>query len=333
MKKFFGVLLSTMLLISSVGCGNSTTDSANNNDNETVTFVLDWTPNTNHTGVYVAKELGYYDEVGIDLDIVAPPEDGATSLVALGKANFGIDFQDSLAPAFALSEPLPVTAVATIMQHNTSGIISLKETDINSPKDLEGKTYATWDLPVEQAMIKTIMENDNGDFNKLELVPSTVTDVISALITNIDAVWVYYGWDGIATEVRDLETNFLQFSDYEDAFDYYTPVIIANNDFLKENEELSKKFLEATQKGYEYAIENPEEAGKILVKLNPGLEADLVIESQKYVSKQYKDDGVNWGYINPDRWNKFYNWLNDNNLVENPIPENTGFSNDFLMVK
>ena len=91
---------------------------------EKITFVLDWTPNTNHTGLYVAEEKGYFEDAGVDVEIVQPPEDGASALVASGKAQFGIDFQDSIAPAFASDDPLPVTAVATLIQHNTSGIIS-----------------------------------------------------------------------------------------------------------------------------------------------------------------------------------------------------------------
>lgn len=93
---------------------------------EKVTLVLDWTPNTNHTGFYVAQEKGYFKDAGLEVEIVQPPEDGASALVASGKAQFGIDFQDSIAPAFAGEDPLPVTAVAALIQHNTSGVISRK---------------------------------------------------------------------------------------------------------------------------------------------------------------------------------------------------------------
>ena len=98
-------------------------------------------------------------------------------MVATGKAQFGVDFQDYLAPAY-LSD-LPVTAVAALIQHNTSGIISLKEKGMTSPKDLEGRTYATWDLPVEQATMKNVVESDGGDWSKVNLASVTVTDVIS----------------------------------------------------------------------------------------------------------------------------------------------------------
>ena len=123
-----------------------------------ITLVLDWTPNTNHTGFYVALEKGYYKELGLNVTIQQPPEDGATSLVASGKAQFGIDFQDYLAPAFSTDDPLPVTAVAALIQHNTSGIISMADKGITSPKEMEDNSYATWDLPTEKAIIKSCME-------------------------------------------------------------------------------------------------------------------------------------------------------------------------------
>ncbi len=152
--------------------------------------------------MYVAQEKGYFEELGLEVEIVQPPEDGAASLVASGKAQFGIDFQDYIAPAFATDDPLPVTAVAALLQHNTSGIISLKGNGMDTPKGMSNKVYATWDLPVEKAIIKSVVEADGGDYDSIQMIPSTVTDVVTALNTDVDAVWVYYAWDGIATKVK-----------------------------------------------------------------------------------------------------------------------------------
>ena len=124
---------------------------------------------------------------------------------------------------------MPVTAVAALIQHNTSGLISLKEKGIDTPKNMEGYTYATWDLETEKAIVKYVMEQDGGDFSKLELIPSTVADVVSALQTNVDLVWIYYAWDGVAAKLQGLETNYINFADLDTALDYYSPVIIGND--------------------------------------------------------------------------------------------------------
>ena len=258
-KRLLALMLAAAAALSLSGCSGqennfSTAENSSSEELTKVSIVLDWTPNTNHTGLYVAQKMGYYEEAGLEVEILPAPEGGSSALVAAGGADFGIDAQDTLAPAFVGKDALPVTAVAALIQHNTSGIISLASDNIQSPKDLEGKTYATWENPVEQAVIKSLMEADGGDFSKLNLVPSTVSDVITALNTNIDTVWIFYAWDGVATELKGYDTNFMDFAKLNTTFDYYTPIIIANNDFLAENPDTAKAFLAATAKGYEYAL-------------------------------------------------------------------------------
>lgn len=330
-KKLLAVILSGCMLFSLAACGAENTKESGKEKKEKITFVLDWTPNTNHTGLYVAQEKGYFEDEGLDVEIVQPPEDGADALVASGKAQFGISFQDTMAPGVTGEDALPTTAVAAVVQHNTSGIISRKGEGMDRPKGMEGKKYATWDSPIEKAMLKNVVEADGGDFSKVQLIPSTVTDEVSALKSkSVDAIWIFYAWAGIATEVAGLETDYFAFKDINPVFDYYTPVIIANNDFLKESPETAKKFLKAVRKGYEDAIEDPKEAAEILCKASPELDKELVLASQEYLKDQYIADADRWGYIDPERWNAFYNWLNENGLSENEIPENTGFSNDYL---
>ena len=338
-KKVLSVLLAVSMVLSVTACGSSsdsnakTEESAKENDSteEKITFVLDWTPNTNHTGLYVAQEKGYFAEEGLDVEIVQPPEDGADALVASGKAQFGVSFQDTMSPGVVGDNVLPTTAVATLIQHNTSGIIPRKGEGMDHPAGMEGKKYATWDSPVEKATLKSVIEQDGGDFSKVELIPSTVTDEVSALESkSVDAIWVFYAWAGIATEVAGLETDFFAFKDIDSVFDYYTPVVIANNDFLEEKPDTAKAFLRALKKGYEFAIDDPEGAADILCEAAPELDKNLVLASQEYLKDQYKAEVDRWGYIDPQRWNAFYNWLNENGLSVAEIPENTGFSDDYL---
>lgn len=314
-----------ILVIMITGC------STEKDSRDEITLVLDWTPNTNHTGFYVADKLGYYEDAGIKINIVQPPEGGATQLVASSRAEFGIDFQDSIAPAFSSEEPLPVTAIAALLQHNTSGIISLEERGISSPRDMENINYATWDMPVEKAIIENVMEKDGGDFTKLNLIPTYVTDVIAGLNQNIDAIWVYYGWDKVAADIKGVKTNFFFFKDINPVLDYYSPILVGNNTFMENNKELTRKFLEATQKGYEYSIDNPIEAANILLEAVPELDENLIKESQNWISKEYKAESEIWGYIDAGRWDNFYAWLFENNLIEIEIPRGFGYTNEYLL--
>ena len=329
MKKLTAILLSLILVFTLAACSDSADEG---NDLKEITLCLDWTPNTNHTGFYVADKLGFYEKAGLKVTIVQPPEGGAEMMTSAGQAQFGISAQDSLAANFASEVPLNITAVATILQHNTSGIISL---DCKRPKALEGKRYSTWDSPTEKAIVKYVMEKDGGDFSKVELIPNVITNEAEALIHgDTDAVWIYYAWSGINAELTGLDFEYFDFAELDEIFDFYTPVIIANNDFLKNDPMLAKAFLIATARGYEYAIENPEEAANILIAGDTtgsllGSE-ELVIESQKWIGEQYIADAESWGVIDPQRWDNFYKWLGDEGLVQNTIPAGTGFTNDYL---
>lgn len=339
LKRFSAMALIGALTFALTACGSggeqpaSTSDAAAPAANDELVVCLDYTPNTNHTGLYVALDKGFYKDAGLNVSIQPPPEGGAPALVAAGKAQFGVDFQDLLAAGWASKNPLPVTAVAALVQHNTSGLMSLKETGIKRPKDLEGKTYGTWDNPIEQAIVRDVIKADGGDPDKLNILSTSATDVVAALKTDMDVLWIYYAWDGIAAKEKGVDFDYIAFKDLNPTFDYYTPVLIANNDYLKEHPEEAKKFLEATKRGYEYAIEHPEESADILLAHADGLDKNLAYASQKWLSNEYIADAPYWGYIDPERWNAFYKWLADNDLTETPIPENFGFSNDYLSEK
>lgn len=349
-KKWIALLFCVVLSAWLTACGNEADSGGQRNDRSgdadalpdeaeadksrsdwsEVTFVLDWTPNTNHTGVYVALAKGYFEEAGLKVNIIQPPEDGAALLVAGGGAQFGVDFQDYLAPAFAGDNPLPITAVAAIIQHNTSGLVSLKEKGIHRPKDMEGHTYATWELEAEQAILNYVMGADGGDYSKLKLIPSTVSDVVSALHTDVDLIWIYYAWDGIATEVKGVETNYISFAELDERLDYYSPVIIGNNAYLESNPEEAKAFLQAVRRGYEFAIENPEEAAQILCEAAPELDEAIVRRSQQWLKDKYQADAAGWGLIDGERWDGFYQWMFENGVLGQELPAGTGYSNAYL---
>ena len=325
MKKIIALLLSVLIIFGLSACGKTEMDK--------ITIVLDWTPNTNHTGIFVAQANGYFEEAGLNVEIVQPPEGGAEALVASGKAQFGVSFQDSLAPAFIGEDAIPVTAVAAVIQHNTSGIISRKGEGMHTPKGLEGRKYATWDMDVEKETIREVMKADGGNFDLVELIPSTVTDEVSALKSgSVDAIWIFYGWAGVACETAGLETDYFEFADINPVFDYYTPVIIGNNAWLSENPETAKAFVKALSKGYTYATENPKDAADILMNAAPELKAnsELVYASQEYLAKEYISDASKWGEFDPERWSAFYNWLNEKNLLEENIDPDFGFTNEYL---
>lgn len=331
MKKILALTVCASMILGMTACGDK---SSSDGDKTKITFCLDWTPNTNHTGLYVALANGYFEDEGLDVEIVQPAENTAAQMCAAGEAQFAIEAQDTLAASLASDDPLGITAVATILQHNTSGIMSRKGDGITRPAGLTGKTYSTWESPIELAMLENVVNADGGDFSKVKQIPNDITDEPAALkAKQTDAIWVFEGWSKINADVNNVPVDYFSFADMNPTFDYYTPVIIANNDFLKESPDVAKAFMRAAKKGYEFAAENPDEAADILIEgdTTGSLKESekLVKKSQEFLSKKYIDDAKSWGYIDPERWNNFYKWLYDNKLCSKDLTDK-GFSNDYL---
>ncbi|WP_412989702.1 ABC transporter substrate-binding protein [Pediococcus siamensis] len=329
-KRF--LILGSALLFGLLGLSGCTSQS-NKAATKTITVVLDWTPNTNHTGMYVAKQKGYYKKYHLNVKFVQPPKDGAEQLVASGKAQIGISAQDTFAGAIARREPLPITTIAGIIQHNTSGIMSRKQDGITSPKKMMGTKYATWDLPIEQATIKQVVTDDGGQYSKVKKVPNNSTDEVATLkAKQADTIWVFYGWAGENARIKNFPINYFSFRSLNKVFDYYTPTIIGNNTFLQKHPKLAKAFMKATAQGYQYASKHPHRAANILMNQVPELKSNrkLVYASQNYLSNQYALGSNQWGKINAQRWNRFYSWLNKNHLVSTKLKKNQGFTNRYL---
>jgi len=292
-----------------------------------VTVTLDWTPNTNHTGLYVALEQGLYKNEGLDVKIVQPGQGYTDQIVATGKSEFGVSYQENVTRARA--ENLPLVSIAAVIQHNTSGFASLKSSNIKTPKDFENKRYGSWDSPSEQAVLSAIMEKSGADFKKVKII-SGITDFFSTIGRDADFEWIYEGWDGEEAKLRNMDLNYIALKDLEPALDYYTPVIITSEEIIKNKLELVKSFMKATSEGYKFAIANPDSAAVILLKHAPELKSELVKASQRYLASQYQADSPEWGLQNPEVWNRFFDWMAEQKLIEKSYDINTAFTNEFL---
>lgn len=313
MKRYKLFLLSSLLILT--GCTNDT-------ELQDVTLMLDYTPNTNHTGIYVADSLGYYEDAGINLDIVMPSNVATESVVATGSSQFGISYGENV-EMFNDNEDA-LTSIYGILNTNTSGFLSRAEDKITRPKDFEGKTYCGWGSDIESSLIKTLVLADGGDPTKVKSIVAS-----SNLMTedDCDFVWSYEAWDNINLENNGIEYNYIPFTDY--GVDWYTPVIITSKKLEQEDPKLVENFVSATQKGYEYAIENPDESAQILLDAAPELDSDLVSASQSYITQYYQTEGEDLGYQNPEIWQQFTEWMNENEIVSLESSDSL-FTNDYI---
>lgn len=329
LKKLLCILLIAVLTAASVIALTSCKD---DDAPEKITFVLDWAPNTNHVGLYVAKNLGYYAEEGLEVTFIQPGTTGCSADVSTGVGQFGIDFQEQM--IYNEQSSVNVTAVAAVMQHNTSGILAKGK--IDSLAALNGKKYASWGLQGEEAIVRYFLQEGGADINTVEFIPNTVENIVAEFTNTAgaDCLWSYLGWDVTKLNTEGIANTFFRMSDYIPALDYYTPVIIANNDYLNHNAEYARKFIKATARGYEYAIANPREAADILMEENPELAVDseLIYASMEVLKGEYKSDAPQWGYIDQARWDTFFDlmWELRTEGMTGPITDGYGFTNAFL---
>lgn len=295
-----------------------------------ITVILDWVPNTNHTGLYTALEEGYFAEEGLNVSIIQPTEGGSADLIAAGQGEFGLSYQEQVTYARTADTPLPVKAIAAVIQHNTSGFASPADKGIVTPKDFEGKQYGGWNSPMEEAMLKGMMEMEDADFSKLEMVSVGAIDYFTAVTEHVDFTWIYYGWDGVAAELKDFPINFIKLQDVDERLDSYTPVIIAKEDLLNNEPELARRFLRAVSKGYEFAIANPEAAAEHLLKNAPEVDREIAIASQKFLANEYKGNASQWGIMELSTWETYAGWLSEKGLIKNELDAEAAFTNEFL---
>lgn len=328
-KRFNWMLALLALSLAMTGCSQSG-DLSEGKELREVTLVLDWVPNTNHTGFYVADQLGYFSDEGLKVSIIQPTQGGSTELVAAGQGEFGISYQEQITYARTARDPLPVTAIAAIIQHNTSGFASAAEKNILRPRDFEGMTYGGWGSPVEDAMLELLMKSDGGDYAELSTTNIGTLDFFDAVTNHVDFTWIYYGWDGVAAELNGFDINFILLQEYGEVLNFYTPVLMTSEKLIEEDPELIASFLRASSRGYSFAMEHPEEAASILLEEVPELDHDIVVASQIYLADQYQADAERWGEMKLEVWLNYADWMYQEGLLENPLDANKAFTNQFI---
>ncbi|MDP9380196.1 MAG: ABC transporter substrate-binding protein [Chloroflexota bacterium] len=300
----FTLLLGLAVLLA--GCGqDQITVPGSDGQPARVTFALDYTPNTNHTGIYVAQQKGWYKEAGLDLRIL-PYAEGTTTdlLVSSGKADFGISYEESVVLARAAGQD--IVSTAAVLPTNTSALVTLKESGLDSPKKLDGKRYAGFGAPFEEPVISTVIKHDGGE-GKFKNVTANLYGFEAVKAGEADFVWIFMGWDGVAAERAGLDLNTFYIKEHG-VPDYYTPVIITSGKKIREDPETVRRFMEATARGYEWAVEHPDEAADLLIKGAPEgtfTDPEFVKASQRWLSPRYKEGQDKWGTQELEVWTEY----------------------------
>jgi ABC-type nitrate/sulfonate/bicarbonate transport system substrate-binding protein len=327
------------LILAACGGGSeSSSNAADTSSGETqeVSVQLDWTPNTNHTGFYVAQQKGYYEKEGIELKILPYNEASPDTLVGAGKANCGISFQENVPLAVAAGSN--EVSVMPILQHETNALIVNKDSEFKTPKDLSGAKYGGFGLPYGAPIVNQMIENDGGTGEVQDVVLNTGA-YEAVYHGQVDTSLAFSAWELIEAAERGIELREFPVQDFG-VPDTYNIVLVCNGDWLKENPELAKNFVQATADGFEFAIKDPRGAAKILIDSNPGAFANeklVYASAEKLAKESYADEEGNFGCQTKERWHTFPEWEykqgiitgEDGKPLSSPPDYESLYSNDY----
>ena len=280
-------------------------------------LALDWTPNINHIGFIVGKEKGFYENYNINLDIQSPADDNyknsPAKKIELGIADFGLCPTESVLSFRTKNNPFNLFAIGTIFQEDVSAIVVSKDSPVKRPKDLDGRSYASYGARYEDQIVKQLIKNDGGKGDIKISYPKRL-GVWNTMKNNLyDSTWIFMNWEGI----ENPNLNFFRLKDYNIPYSY-SPLIVASEKLINGSRSEINDFLKATKQGYIYSMNNIQESTGILYNYLPNSDKKInIIESLKF-SIPYFGNSKSFGKISKDVFQKFFKWL-ELNEIENRL--------------
>jgi ABC-type nitrate/sulfonate/bicarbonate transport system substrate-binding protein len=293
-RKTLTLLFSIGLVASLAACGTGTSGSTDSNSaeraNGNISFMLDWTANTNHVGIYVAQKLGYYKDAGVNVSILPTSQSGAETSVETGVANVGFTTLSNVA-AFD-SQGSHLQFVYDLTQKQVARWCALaSRKDIRSPKDFDGKTFVSFGSAEQTAVITQMIKTagGKGEFDTATVGTSTFQTLTSG---KGDFAGFYETWEGVESKLNGPALNCFVASDWGVPGNPDQLGFAVNGTWAKSHKVTLQKFLDATARGYAYAVANPEKAADILVSTakDANLDTKLTRASMTTIV-----DGNYWG--------------------------------------
>ncbi len=306
---------------------------------DTVTLALDWTPNTDHTGFYVAIAKGWYHDAAINLKFIPYGTAVPETLMGSGQADCGISFQDSL--TFAVAAGVRIRSVMAILQHDASAIAVLASSGITRPRQLDGKVYAGFGYPSEVPTLKAVIQVDGGK-GDFKVVTADSTAYQALYSHQADFTIPFTAWEGVEAKEKGIALRYFQFTDYGFP-DFYQVVLACSGSWLSAHPDVARRFVGATVRGFQYAATNPDDAAAILIAQNPGIfdaNKRLPLDSARYLAAggYYVDAGGKVGTQTLAQWTAYSKFLYDQGLLTDaagkpltsPLDYASLFTNEFL---
>jgi putative hydroxymethylpyrimidine transport system substrate-binding protein len=329
-KRLLAVVLAVLLAaLGLAACGEKSEDVTG--QAQPFSLTLDFYPNPDHAGIYMAQKLGYFADAGLDVEIHTPSDPAApTKQVAAGRADLAISYEPEV--VLAHEQGLDVVAVGAMVDRPLTSMIWLRKSGIQGIGGLRGKTVATAGIAYQDAYMKTILaraglspsdvKSVNVGFGLLPALISGSADAMLGGFRNVEGVDLRLrGKDPVVTPVDQLGVP-----------TYNELVLVAQRQQLAESPEAIRLFLAALARGTAAAIENPGAATEAVLAANPDLDPRLTEAEVKATLPllRSRETGRPYGYMDPAQWDTFIGWMRDNELISSLPAAPEMLSNDYL---
>ena len=300
---------------------------------EKISIALDWTPNTNHTGFFVALEKGWYREKGLEVEIRSPAADNYATTpakkVELGQVDLALCPMESVISYRTKRRPFDLIAIAALLQEDVSAIACPSRTGIGSPRDLDGKRYASYQARYEDEIVRQMIRNDGGAGNLEIVYPDKLGIWETILKGRAEATWIFLNWEALQAEAAGVSLQLFKMKDYGIPYSY-SPVLAGSAREIEKRRAVYRRFLSATRTGFHFAGRQPAAAADILAPYVPEGDRNIDLEqSQRFLAPFYGNEQT-WGRMHAEAVDRFLAWLSERGLELQPLSAAELTMNDLL---
>jgi putative hydroxymethylpyrimidine transport system substrate-binding protein len=306
------------LSIGAGGCGEK--EEPGHGNSERIDLLLDFYPNPDHAGIYVAQQRGYFGDAGLRVEITEPSDPASViKLVATGRVDLAISYEPEV--ILARDRGLDVVAVAALVDEPLTSMVWLPDSGIGDVGDLGGRTIATAGIAYQDAFLRPILSGAGVNPDEVKVVGVALGLLPAILSRRADALLgAFSNVEGVDLRLRGENPTVIPV-DQLGVPPYDELVLVAGGERLRDDPEAIRLFIAALARGTAVAVSDPREATRAVLEANPDLDPRFTrAEIAATLPLLAAGEEHPFGYMDPEQWRNFSGWMRDHGEIEG-LPE------------
>jgi putative hydroxymethylpyrimidine transport system substrate-binding protein len=298
----------TLAALALSACGEKKDKIAPAGAKRSLSLMLDYLPNPDHVGLYMALASGEFAKAGLDVNVHVPSDPAAPlKLVQAGKVDLAISYEPEL--LLARDKGAKLVSVAAIVQQPLTSLMTLDK-KVRSVRDLRGKRIGTAGIPYQSAYLTTILQHAGVPRSSVKET-NVGFDLVPAMLSKKVAATLGAYWNVEAIQLaRQHKPPHVIRMEQVGVPTYDELVLVARKDTLAERGDDVRAFVQALARGYAHAQADPVAATDALLKAAPDLDRGFALASVRASLPAFRPPaGKPWGWQDPRQWDAYANWM------------------------